>query len=289
MARDLSDEYLSGGAAKGLPVTLRSQINKHASWHFTDFDGYGFGKGIVTPGIVHSEGFSEGADAEQNPGVHQRKDLTLGGAGGARTDISDIPRESTPLEVHAELEYRDPNGESQTVSNNVMIWPAKRLVGIQVEDWASSPGLVRAHLAVVDDSGKPVAHVPVRVDIFSRLQYSYRKRLIGGFYAYENTHETKLVGVLCSGVTDDRGRLLCEAKPPVTGQAILQATVTDDAGNSSSANSEIFIAGNEREWFAGRDDDRMDFIPEKPAYEPGDVARFQVRMPFAEEIGRAHV
>ena len=26
----------------------------------------------------------------------------------------------------------------------------------------------------------------------------------------------------------------------------------------------------------------MDFLPEKPAYEPGDVARFQVRMPFAE-------
>ncbi len=279
---DLSAEYLSGGAAKGLPVTLRSQINKNASAHFDDFDDFVFANGIVTPGIVHSEGFSEGMESEQNPGVHQRKDLTLDAAGGARTDISDIPRASTPTEVHAELEYRDPNGESQTVSNNVMIWPAKRLVGIQVEDWASSPGVVRAHLAVVDDSGKPIAHAPVRVDIFSRLEYSYRKRLIGGFYAYENTQETKLVGALCSGVTDDRGRLSCEAKPPVTGQAILQATVTDDAGNSSSANSEIFIPGNEREWFAGRDDDRMDFIPEKPAYEPGDVARFQVRMPFAE-------
>ena len=279
---DLSAEYLSGGTAKGLPVTLRSQINKNSSPHFTDFDDYVFANGIVTPGIVHSEGFSEGMESEQNAGVHQRKDLTLDAAGGARTDISDLPREPTPTEVHAELEYRDPNGESQTVSNNVMIWPAKRLVGIQLEDWASSPGVVRAHLAVVDDSGKPIAHAPVRVDIFSRLEYSYRKRLIGGFYAYENTQETKLVGALCSGVTDDRGLLSCEEKPPVTGQAILQATVTDDAGNSSSANSEIFIPGNEREWFAGRDDDRMDFIPEKPAYEPGDVARFQVRMPFAE-------
>jgi hypothetical protein len=279
---DLSAEYLSGGAAKGLPVTLRSQINKNASPQFPDFDDYVFANGNVTAGIVHSEGYSEGGALEQNPGVHQRKDLTLDAAGGARTDISDIPRAPTPIEVHAELEYRDPNGESQTVSNNIMIWPAKRLVGIQVEDWASSPGVVRAHLAVVDDSGKPVAQVPVRVDIFSRLQYSYRKRLIGGFYAYENTQETKLAGTLCSGVTNDRGRLACEAKPPVTGQAILQATVTDDAGNSSSANSEIYIPGNEREWFAGRDDDRMDFIPEKPAYEPGDVARFQVRMPFAE-------
>ncbi|MGC2445029.1 alpha-2-macroglobulin family protein, partial [Candidatus Binatus sp.] len=266
----------------GLPVTLRSQINKNASPQFADFDDYVFANGNVQAGIVRSEGFSEGGETEQNPGVHQRKDLTLDAAGGARTDISDIPRQPTPVEVHAELEYRDPNGESQTVSNNVMIWPAQRLVGIQVEDWASSPGVVRAHLAVVDDAGRPIAHAPIRVDIFSRLQYSYRKRLIGGFYAYENTQETKLAGELCAGVTDALGRLACEAKPPVTGDAIIQATVTDDAGNSSSANSEIFIPGNEREWFAGRDDDRIDFIPEKPAYEPGDVARFQVRMPFAE-------
>jgi uncharacterized protein YfaS (alpha-2-macroglobulin family) len=279
---DLSAEYLSGGAAKGLPVTLRSQIRENASPQFSDFDDFTFANGAVKPGVVRSEGFIEGMEAEQNPGVHQRKDLTLDDAGGARSDISDIPREPTPVEVHAELEYRDPNGESQTVSNNVMIWPAKRLVGIQVGDWASSPGVIRAHLAVVDDSGKPVSQAPVRVEIFSRLQYSYRKRLVGGFYAYENTQDTRPAGELCSGITDARGRLSCEAKPPVTGDAILQATVTDDSGNSSSANNEIFIPGNEREWFGGRDDDRMDFIPEKPAYEPGDIARFQVRMPFAD-------
>ena len=76
---------------------------------------------------------------------------------------------------------------------------------------------------------------------------------------------SKLAGQLCSGVTDERGRISCEAKPPITGGAILRATVTDDSGNSSSANSEIFIPGNEREWLAGRDDDRMDFLPEQPA------------------------
>jgi hypothetical protein len=278
---DVSAEYLSGGAAKGLPVTLRSQIRKDAYPHFADFDEFTFANGIVKVGIVHNE-FSEQMESEENPGVHQRTDLTLDPAGGTHTEIGDIPRAPTPIEVHAEIEYRDPNGESQTVSNNVTVWPAKRLVGIQVDDWVSSPGLVRAHLAVVDDTGKPIAHAPVRVDIFSRTQYSYRKRLVGGFYAYENNQETKLVGSLCSGITDARGRLSCEAKPPITGQAILQATVSDDSGNSSSANGEIFIPGNEREWFAGRDDDRMDLLPEKPNYEPGEVARFQVRMPFAD-------
>ena len=39
------------------------------------------------------------------------------------------------------------------------------------------------------------------------LSDAYRKRLVGGFYAYENNQETKLVGSLCSGITDARGRL----------------------------------------------------------------------------------
>ena len=103
--------------------------------------------------------------------MHQRKDLTLDAAGGARTDISDIPRESTPIEVHAELEYRDPNGESQTVSNNVMIWPAKWLVGIQVEDWVSSPGHVRSRICGGRRLGQAGRGAPVGVDIFSRNSF----------------------------------------------------------------------------------------------------------------------
>jgi uncharacterized protein YfaS (alpha-2-macroglobulin family) len=33
-------------------------------------------------------------------------------------------------------------------------------------------------------------------------------------------------------------------------------------------------------WFGGENHDRMDLLPEKKSYQPGDIARFQVRMPF---------
>jgi len=49
----------------------------------------------------------------------------------------------------------------------------------------------------------------------------------------------------------------------------------------SSSTAEIYIPGADRESFAGPDDDRIDVLPEKPSYEPGDKARFQVRMPFS--------
>jgi uncharacterized protein YfaS (alpha-2-macroglobulin family) len=122
----------------------------------------------------------------------------------------------------------------------------------------------------------------VQVTVLSRKFYSYRKRRIGGFYAYENTEEIKRAGVPCRGKTDGRGLYFCAAKPDFTGEAVLQVTVTDDSGNSSIANTSVYVQGSQRMWFPGQDDDRMDVLAEKPEYQPGDIARFQVRMPFAE-------
>jgi alpha-2-macroglobulin len=156
------------------------------------------------------------------------------------------------------------------------------LVGIRADDWASSPDRVRLRVAVVTDRGKPAPDVPVRVDIFTRKRFSYRQRLVGGFYAYDNTVETKRVGQLCSGVSNQQGLFLCEAKSPVTGETVVEASVKDDAGNTSVANTDVYVSGPDRLWFGAQDEDRMDVLPEKPQYEPGEVARFQVRMPFAD-------
>jgi hypothetical protein len=279
VAVDLSAEYLSGGAAKGLPITLRTQIDPNATVSFPDFDNFVFANGAVKEGTVSSE--SENGEV-QNQGVKQLSAIVLGPTGGAQSTIANIPRSATPVDLHAEMEFRDPIGEVQTVANTATIWPAKWLVGIRTDDWASSPGQVRLRVAVVGDGGKPVANAPVTVDIFGRKRFSYRQRLVGGFYAYDNTVVTQRAGQLCAGATNDQGLLFCDAKPAISGEAVVQASVQDDAGNRSIANSDVYIPGPDRLWFAPRDEDRMDVLPEKPQYEPGEVARFQVRMPFAE-------
>jgi uncharacterized protein YfaS (alpha-2-macroglobulin family) len=279
---DVSAEYLSGGAAKGLPVTIRSQLNPDAVVNFPDFENFTFANGSVIEGVVREgEDTEDSAPAPQHAGVHQRTDLTLDAAGGARTDITGIKTAATPIELSAEMEFRDPNGETQTVSNKTTIWPASRLVGISIPEWIAATDRPKVHLAVVDDGGKPVAGAQVSVALFSRTRFGYRKRLIGGFYAYENTTDTKRIGDLCSGSTDRLGRMVCDAKTTATGEVIAQATVTDDAGRSSSAFLEIYIPGDDRLVFRGHDEDRMDLLPEQPQYQPGDTARFQVRMPFA--------
>ncbi len=275
---DVSVEYLSGGPAKGLPVVLRSQITTDSLPSFPDFDRYTFANGAVKEGVVKNEEWEDSSAQQTAPGV-QKTLLTLDNAGGARARITNIPAAQTPLAVQAELEYRDPNGEAQTVSNSLTIWPAKLLAGIYAGQWVSSSG-ARVHVAVVDQRGKPAAGAPVRVVLFRRKTYSYRKRLIGGFYAYDNIVQTRRAGELCAGKTDSHGLLLCAANPAISGSVVVEASVTDDAGNVSAANTDIYIPSGGPEWFEGHDQDRMDVLPEQPRYEPGDTARLQVRMPF---------
>ncbi|HXZ88437.1 MAG TPA: MG2 domain-containing protein, partial [Candidatus Binataceae bacterium] len=80
---DLSAEYLSGGVARGLAVTLRSQLQPDTTVQFPDFEDFTFANGAVKEGTVSSEQWESTLAGVQRQGVHQRKDLVLGPAGGA--------------------------------------------------------------------------------------------------------------------------------------------------------------------------------------------------------------
>ena len=272
---DLSVSFLAGGAAPNLPVKFRYQLQPRYYSPITGFDDFIFANGRVREGLVRGEP----QEAESTFELKSTP-LTLDKAGSARTSVTGLPKVEKPMDLLSELEYRDPNGEVQTVSSKLPLWPAARLVGIKTDSWTLSKDMLKFQVAVADVTGKPVADAPVKVDLLKRNIYSHRKRLVGGFYAYEHSTETKKVQVLCQGKTDRRGLLICETPSPASGNLILQAATTDASGNESAANMGIWVAGKEDLWFRAEDGDRMDVIPEVKRYEPGDKARFQVRMPF---------
>src|SRR4029450_2687913 len=141
---------------------------------------------------------------------------------------------------------------------------------------------LEAHAVVVDPAGTPVADAPVRIDVFDRRVFSTRTRVVGGFYAYQHTTEVRRIGALCHGVTDAQGRFTCRGRPDAEGDVVLEAAVTDPQGHTAVANADVWVARGERFWFEAEDDDRIDVLPEKRRYEPGETARFQVRMPFRD-------
>jgi hypothetical protein len=282
---DLSVQYLSGGGAAGLPVTVRAQEGPKALPAFEGFEGFVFANGGVREGVTRrGEALDEDATAPGDPGRRgpRPQELVLDSAGTGRAVLAGLAPSDRPRELTAELEFRDPNGETQTASARVPLWPSGVLAGISTEGWALSKDALKLDVAVVDLSGRPVAGAPVLVELFERKLLSHRKRLVGGFYAYDHTEEIRRVKTLCEGRTDSRGRLLCESRSPLSGQLIVAVETRDAAGNRSAASRQVWVAGRDEWWFEPTDHDRMDILPERARYEPGETAVFQVRMPFRE-------
>ena len=211
------------------------------------------------------------------------QELVLGKGGALRTKITGIQKSENPQDLLTELEYRDPNGEIQTVSRRITLWPSKILVGIETDDFSSTKDKLKFKMIAFDLSGKPMQGVNLKAQLLSKKYYSHRKRLIGGFYAYEHVTEIKkLAPVACEGLTSKEGLVICEIVPPASGDIIIQAQATDTSGRIASANTQIWVAGDEEWWGDTGSSDRIDLIPDKKKYEPGETALFQVRMPFKE-------
>lgn len=279
---DLSVVYLSGGGAGNAPVKLRSRLQpKYIS--FDDYEDFVFANGTVKEGTVRRSDYEENdEEPEKKKPAIQTHELKLDKFGTGRVKITNLPAVTSPQTLSTELEFRDPNGRIQTVSQKIPLWPSKLILGIKPDSWAASKETFRFHVAVVDLKGRPAPDTSVKVDLFRKKYYSHRKRLIGGFYSYEHVTEINRIGRICEGQTDSRGLLICETESPVSGNLILQAEAADDSGNKTAAYRDVWVAGKGEWWFDVSDNDRIDLLPEKKRYEPGETAKFQVRMPFRE-------
>ncbi|HLB31263.1 MAG TPA: MG2 domain-containing protein, partial [Gammaproteobacteria bacterium] len=288
---DIQLNYLSGGGAGNAPVKLRGMINPR-SVSFPDYADFTFGNGTVAEGSQTRDPYRLGERGYiwRNPGdeesprsvILETRELVLDPAGGARATLTGLPIEDTPRDLTAELEYRDANGETLTSAAHVTLWPARLVVGLKPDAWAISKDNLKFQALAVDLQGKPAAGASIKVDLLQRRIYSHRKRLVGGFYAYEHSSEVRRVGNLCEGQTDDHGLLICAAPAPAEGNLILRAQVIDAEGNQSFAHREVWVAGSGAWWFEVGNEDRMDVLPERKHYEPGETATFQVRMPFRQ-------
>lgn len=285
---DAAVQYLSGGAAANLDVEIRSELREREHFAFDDapgLRGFAFARGAVRTG-VRRVGFSgecegEGCDRATGSAPIETKTLRLDSAGTGRAEIP-VDAGGRPRELAIELAWRDPAGALQTAAARASLWPASRVVGLRVEGGWTKPEAVHAVAVVVDLTGKPVAGAPVTIDAFERRTYTHRRRLVGGFYAYSSAEQTSALRRFCEGKTDAFGRLACDAAIANVSDVVLEARTTDPQGRAATTHDETWLAGDDDAWFEPGEGDRMDVLPEKRTYEPGERARLQVRMPFRE-------
>ena len=266
---------LAGGPMAQLPLKL-SALLRPVSPAFAGQEDFSFS--------APREAAAEDEEDSDQPGklVADKQAARTDAQGAAQLLIKGLPPLKGPADLQAELSFSDPSGEVQTVAQTLRLWPAAVVAGLRVANWAASRGQARFTALVLDTRGKPLAGRAVEVQGRLQQTLSTRKRIVGGFYAYDNQRQTRDLGTLCSGNTDAQGRLHCDVQLTVAGEVQLIAQARDDAGRSSRAAGSVWVSGESDWWFAQDNDDRIDLLPEQREVEPGQTARLQVRMPFRQ-------
>lgn len=276
---DLFVGYLSGGGAGNLPVDLRVGYFGRSSTP-EGYEGYTFGGAVVQEGTKPLDG--EGEEEQVSLPPTQTLPATLGGDGTAKT-VVDVPQGlDNATDMLVEMDYQDANGEVLTASRTIPIFPSAVQLGMKTDGWLMKADELALRFVALDTSGKPMANQKITVALYSRQILTARRRLIGGFYAYDNQMKTEKLAGSCSATTDAQGMARCKVDPGVAGEVYAVATTADANGNVARATSSVWLAGDDDWWFGGDNGDRMDLVPEKTAYQAGETARFQVRMPFRE-------
>lgn len=271
--------FLNGGAAKGTKVEVSATLRSRWIAPHTGFERFAFDVDFEPEGLA---AFALEGNREEERLVADKLPVTLDRAGAGKLAIKLPAPVRSPSELHTEMTFADPNGEIQTIRGAVELWPADLMLGIRVKEWLKPNSKGSVEVAALDTKGKPMADVAVRVIAKRRIDFSHRKRIVGGFYAYENTTEFKDLGEICSGRTDSRGLLPCSPEVSDPGAIYLLAEARDKDGNPVRAGTSYWVSGHGDNWFAAGNQDRIDVIPEKKAYAPGETVRLQVRTPFRE-------
>ncbi len=274
---DLFAGYLSGGGASNLPVELRIGYYE-AIPRPSGYDGYSFTGAPMAEGVKPMNG--DGGEENVALPPMQTIPVTLGADGTARTSV-DVPQTlAGNNSMRVEMDYQDANGEILTASKRISLYGSGVQLGIKSDGWLMKQDDLRLRFVALDTQGKPIKGQRVQLAVYSREILTARRRLIGGFYAYENNMRTTKLSASCSATTDALGLAQCQVDPGVSGEVYAVASTQDAQGNTAYASSSVWLAGEDDWWFGGDNGDRMDVVPEQQDYKSSDTARFQVRMPF---------
>ncbi|MCZ8154642.1 MAG: MG2 domain-containing protein [Leptospira sp.] len=283
---DLNLQYLSGGGAGSMPVLIRGMISQRPYNPNEDDAAFSFHPEEIVPGKVLVSGYSEEDPVEEeqngNHKIFKAEKLTLDEKGFGNFTFKDIKEIKADSALEVEMEYNDPNGEIQTVYRSFPVYRAGIHLGIQTKGWMFSKEKVEMQVIALDLKNAPKKNQKVKVKAYSQVFYSNRKRLVGGFYAYEHYKEVKDLGVYCEGKTNDKGILDCDRPSPSSGEILFSATTEDDNGNTTNSTYSVYVASSEDTWFEATDHNRMDVIPEKKYTEIGDNLKLQLKSPFRD-------
>jgi uncharacterized protein YfaS (alpha-2-macroglobulin family) len=272
----VSANYYAGGALPNAEVTwnVTSSPGSYSPPNWPDFvfgtwTPWWFYRGPVYEEAWYGPYGAEEATVESYSG-------TTDAAGEHYLQLSfDQTDTRKPWSVLAEATVMDVNRQAWSASTTMLVHPAELYVGLRSDRTFVERGTpLKIDLIVTDLDGVPVPGRQIEVRA-ARLAWMYRQ---GSWREEEVDVQECTIASAAEPVT-------CTFETEVGGEYQITAVVTDAAGRSNQSQFTRWVSGGARPAAREVEQETVELIPDRPSYQPGDVAEILVQSPFGAAEG----
>jgi uncharacterized protein YfaS (alpha-2-macroglobulin family) len=274
----VSGKYLFGSAMSGKPVKWTYSKERVLDVPTKIADRYGDRFTFI--GWDWDEEESEGEEVNSGPVTISQNEGTLDAKGELKLKLDTEEEAGWPYEYTLEGSVTDVTRQQISGRATTRIDPAPWYIGVKPPPYfATAANGIDTEIIAAGLDGLAVPGVEVKVEL-KRLQWtSVRKAEGHGFYEWETERKEVPAGEWTITTTADPVALhipLAEG-----GQYVLRARADEPKTKRFTTTVEWFYAlGEGYTAWERYDHNRIDLIPEKKTYKPGDVAKIMIKSPW---------
>lgn len=264
----------------------------HGGTHWGIWDDWGGGMGRGGKGISMPRGSGmlvrQGAGQTDARGVLAVNHVlaaveTVWGQKSIAPPVAPKPDEPPGAATYTlEANVIDENRQAIAGRASYVVHPAREYAGVRADRSVYRAGeRARLEAVVVDVDGKRIVGRAVDVKLV-RKETSRAAVEEGGAWQYK--YETVDVEVGACALTSAEAPVSCEVVVDKAGSYDIRALISDPAGKKALSKHPFYVYGEDAVVWQ-QDQHRVDMVPDKRSYEPGETATILVRSPFDKARG----
>ncbi|MEN8241276.1 MAG: Ig-like domain-containing protein [Chloroflexota bacterium] len=271
----VSAEYYAGGPLPGAEVNWYV-TSSETTYHPPNWTDFTFGtwtpwwwRAHIYEGDFYYDGYDSGPEGQSFAG---KTDAT--GNHYLKMSFHNLG-EPAPYSVVANASVMDVNNQAWAGTTSLLVHPADLYVGLRSAEYFVDQGTpLVIDLIVTDLDGNPVTGKVITASA-ARLEWKYQ----GGKW-----QEVEVNPQRCE-ITSEIEPVSCIFETPMGGRYQISAMVTDDLGRKNQSQFTRWVSGGKLPPSREVELQKLDLIPDKETYQPGETAKVLVQAPFSPAEG----
>ena len=263
----VSARYLFGAPMKDAPV--RWTFSRTAAWG---------APASLTKNFAH-EGFDFGVTPTYTGRTELKADQAATGADGAfDVELPTTADDGVRYEYQIEGEVTDVSRQRIANRASIAVHPAAVYVGVKLPYFVDQPSGASASLVALTPDGAPVPDTTITVTLKHVQWISTRRSEGSGFYTWDTAEKVTDVGAWTAKSSAEPVTLSI----PLTegGYFRLRAEARDADGRLAATETSFYALGPGYTAWSRYDHNRIDLVPERKSYKPGETARIMIKSPW---------